>query len=194
MSATKHLKLSSSFNWVYLSPGAYIKGAIEFTTSSPTIKATGMGVLSDEKCVYQANTVQGYTNVKSNGDSLRIWSGNSVSGVQQKFILNGVTMNAPPFNSIDFKGDLDSMSIVQWDYKQVKAFKQTDKTTLYSGADVRNIRERLQPLSLSFFLISFQFFLASKLSQWYGRPRQPRSYNTAGRRATWPTSSSTAST
>ncbi|KAI0449359.1 dextranase [Xylaria acuta] len=140
MSATEHLKLSSSANWVYLAPGAYVKGAIQFTTSSSTIKATGFGVLSGEKYVYQANTAQGYTNVGSNGDSLRIWSGNSASGVKQTFTLTGVTTNAPPFNSIDFTGDLDSISISQWDYKQVGAyFGQTDGTTLYSGSSIHDV-------------------------------------------------------
>ncbi|KAI1360506.1 dextranase [Xylaria arbuscula] len=140
MSATQHLILSSSFNWVYLSPGSYIKGAIEFTTSSASIRATGVGVLSGEKYVYQANTAENYTNVKSNGDSLRIWSGRSAAGVEQTFTLTGVTTNAPPFNSIDFEGDLDSIKIVQEDYKQVGAFfGQTDGATLYSGARVSGV-------------------------------------------------------
>ncbi|KAI0162057.1 dextranase [Xylariaceae sp. FL1272] len=140
MTATQHLMLSSSVNWVYLAPGAYVKGAIQFTTSASTIKATGFGVLSGEKYVYQANTAEGYTNVKSNGDSLRIWSGYSTSGVQQTFTLTGVTTNAPPFNSIDFTGDLNTISISQWDYKQVGAyFGQTDGTTLYTGSDVHDV-------------------------------------------------------
>ncbi len=140
MTATEHLVLSSSVNWVYLAPGAYVKGAIQFTTTASTIKATGFGVLSGEKYVYQANTAEGYTNSGSNGDSLRIWSGYSTSGEQQTFTLTGVTTNAPPFNSIDFTGDLDTISISQWDYKQVGAyFGQTDGTTLYSGSDIHDV-------------------------------------------------------
>ncbi|KAI0487713.1 dextranase precursor [Xylaria cf. heliscus] len=140
MTATEHLTLPSSVNWVYLAPGAYVKGAIQFTTSARDIKATGFGVLSGEKYVYQANTAQGYTNAGSNGDSLRIWSGYSTPGEPQTFTLTGVTTNAPPFNSIDFKGDLDSVAISQWDYKQVGAyFGQTDGTTLYSGSDIHDV-------------------------------------------------------
>ncbi|KAI0183122.1 Isopullulanase complexed with Isopanose [Xylaria flabelliformis] len=140
MTATQHLKLSSSVNWVYLAPGAYVKGAIQFTTSASSIKATGFGVLSGEKYVYQANTAQGYKNVGSNGDSLRIWSGYSTPGQQQTFTLTGVTTNSPPFNSIDFTGDLNSISISQWDYKQVGAyFGQTDGTTLYSGSNIHDV-------------------------------------------------------
>lgn len=137
MTATNHLVLPPSVSWVYLDAGAYVKGAIEFTTAAETIKATGQGVLSGEQYVYQANTASGYTNNQSNSDSLRMWSGYSTPGTQQTFVLQGLTTNAPPFNSVDFKGDTDSISIAQRDYKQVGAFfGQTDGTTLYTGSSV----------------------------------------------------------
>ncbi|KAK7731020.1 hypothetical protein SLS53_008891 [Cytospora paraplurivora] len=139
MTATDHAILSPSVEWVYLAAGAYVKGAIQFTTSAKVIKATGHGVLSGEQYVYQANTADGYKNNASNADSLRMWSGYSSPGEGQTFVLTGVTTNAPPFNSIDFKGDLESIAIDQWDYKQVGAFfGQTDGTTLYAGASVRD--------------------------------------------------------
>jgi hypothetical protein len=101
--------------------------------------ATGFGVLSGEQYVYQANTADGYTNVQSNSDSLRMWSGYSTYGEQQTVVMNGVTTNAPPFNSIDFTGDLDTISMDQWDYKQVGAFfGQSDGTTLYRGSLMRD--------------------------------------------------------
>ena len=50
-----------------------------------------------------------------------MWSGVS-SNDQQTFILNGVTINAPPFNSMDFTGNLDTLSTQVSDYKQVVAF------------------------------------------------------------------------
>lgn len=139
MTGTDHATLSSSVDWVYLAPGAYVKGAIQFTSTASTLKATGFGVLSGEQYVYQANTASGYTNNASNSDDLRMWSGYSTEGKQQTFVITGVTTNAPPFNSIDFTGDLDTMSIDQWDYKQVGAFfGQTDGTTLYAGSHVRD--------------------------------------------------------
>ncbi|KUI60894.1 Isopullulanase [Cytospora mali] len=139
MTATDHAVLSSSVDWVYLAAGAYVKGAIQFTTTSPTIKATGHGVLSGEQYVYQANVADGYKNNQSNEDCLRMWSGYSTAGLEQTFVLTGLTTNAPPFNSIDFTGDLESIAINQWDYKQVGAFfGQTDGTTLYAGSSVRD--------------------------------------------------------
>lgn len=139
MTATDHTVLSETVEWVYLAPGAFVKGAFEFTTNASTIKATGNGVLSGEQYVYQANTADDYQNIKSNADSLRMWSGYSDPGQQQTFVLAGVTTNAPPFNSIDFTGDLETISIDQWDYKQVGAFfGQTDGTTLHTGSSVRD--------------------------------------------------------
>lgn len=139
MTATDHTVLSESVDWVYLAPGAFIKGAIEFRTNASTIKATGHGVLSGEQYVYQANTADSYQNIKSNADSLRMWSGYSTPGQQQTFVLAGVTTNAPPFNSIDFTGDLETIAIEQSDYKQVGAFfGQTDGTTLHAGSSVRD--------------------------------------------------------
>lgn len=135
MTGTNHLVLSDSVNWVHLDDGAYVKGAIQFTTAAATIKATGHGVLSGEQYVYQANTASGYTNNASNIHGLRMWSGCSSGDIQQTFILRGPTTNAPPFNSIDFTGDMDTIAIDQRDYKQVGAFfGQTDGTTLYSGS------------------------------------------------------------
>lgn len=137
MTATNHLVLPPSVNWVHLDPGAYVKGAIQFTTAATVIQATGSGVLSGEQYVYQANTASGYTNNQSNSDSLRMWSGYSTPGKQQTFVLSGLTTNSPPFNSVDFTGDIESVNIFQRDYKQVGAFfGQTDGTTLYTGSSV----------------------------------------------------------
>ena len=137
---TAHANLSSSVNWVYLAPGAYVKGAVEFKTVSPEIKATGYGVLSGEQYVYQANQSEGYANVESNEDSLRMWRGISANGVNQTIYLNGVTVNAPPFNSMDFFGDVNTLSVQAWDYKQVGAFfGQTDGLEIYPGSSIHDV-------------------------------------------------------
>ena len=137
---TAHAQLSSSVNWVYFSAGAYVKGAIQYSTTATEIKGTGHGVLSGEQYVYQANPSVGYTGQASNGDCLRMWSGISTSGSHQTFIVNGVTVNAPPFNSMDFTGDLDTLSVDAFDYKQVGAwFGQTDGMENYPGSHVRDI-------------------------------------------------------
>lgn len=140
MTSTAHARLNESVNWVYFAPGSYVKGAIQFTSTNPELKATGHGVLSGEQYVYQANTQDGYKNNKSNDDCLRMWSGWSMSGVQQTFTVAGMTVNEPPFNSMDFKGDLDSLVVEATDYKQVGGwYGQTDGMQNYPGTHARNM-------------------------------------------------------
>lgn len=138
-SSVAHAALSSSVDWVHFAPGAYVKGAVYFNTTAPTMKATGHGVLSGEQYVYQANIEAGYRNEPSNQNDLRMWSGVS-SDEQQTFILSGVTINAPPFNSMDFTGNLDTLSTQVSDYKQVGAFYgQTDGLENYPGSTVQDV-------------------------------------------------------
>lgn len=137
---TAHANLSASVNWVHFAPGAYIKGAIQFNSKSTDLKATGHGVLSGEQYVYQANPTANYTGVKSDEDSLRMWSGTSFPGIQQTFTLKGPTINAPPFNTMDFTGDNSTISVRASDYKQVGAFfGQTDGIEMYPGSYVHDI-------------------------------------------------------
>ena len=138
--STSHAVLSPSVNWVYLAPGSYVKGAIQFTSNATTLLATGNGVLSGEQYVYQANPSEGYANSQSNNDCLRMWSGVSSWGINQTFVVAGPTVNAPPFNSMDFTGDMGSLSIQAWDYKQVGAFfGQTDGIENNPGSHVRDV-------------------------------------------------------
>ena len=135
---TAHALLSSSVTWVYLAPGAYVKGAIEWQTSELELKATGFGVLSGEQYVYQANTADGYKNEKSDDTSLKMWRGEVSNGAT--WTLSGPTMNAPPFNSMDlYADDLNTLSVQAWDYKQVGAFfGQTDGTEIYPGSHIHD--------------------------------------------------------
>lgn len=134
-----HAILSTSVDWVYFAPGAYVKGAVQYTSGATSLKATGFGVLSGEQYVYQANPAQGYTNIKSDATSLKMWRGQSDT-VGQTWTLHGVTVNAPPFNSMDFYGPVDSMSIYASDYKQVGAFfGQTDGIEMYPGSHCHDI-------------------------------------------------------
>ena len=134
-----HAILSSSVSWVYFAPGAYVKGAVQYTSGAANLKATGFGVLSGEQYVYQANPAQGYTNIKSDATSLKMWRGDSNTN-GQTWTVDGVTLNAPPFNSMDFYGPVDTFSVYASDYKQVGAFfGQTDGMEMYPGSHYRDI-------------------------------------------------------
>ncbi|KAL9114673.1 MAG: hypothetical protein Q9227_001351 [Pyrenula ochraceoflavens] len=140
MQANNHANLSSSVNWVHFDAGAYVKGAIQFSSSSPNLKATGYGVLSGEQYVYQANVNDGYKNSFSNNDDLRMWSGVSYPNIQQTFTLVGPTINEQPFNSMDFSGDMDTLTMRVDQYKQVGAwYGQTDGLENYPGSHVSNV-------------------------------------------------------
>lgn len=143
LTAKAHAILSSSVTWVYIAPGAYVKGAIEYNSGSPVLKATGFGVLSGEQYVYQANTAEGYTNVKSDATSLRLWRGNNVTA-DSTWTLHGLTSNSPPFNSMDFfsadASEIEDFSIHASDYKQVGAFfGQTDGIQMYPNSHVHDV-------------------------------------------------------
>jgi len=139
-SGLAHANLSPTVEWVHLEEGAYVKGAVQFNTNATEMRATGHGVLSGEQYVYQANPKAGYRNQKSNDDCLRMWRGISAFGHNQTFTINGPTINAPPFNSMDFIGDYATISIQAQDYKQVGAFfAQTDGLQMYTGSHVRDV-------------------------------------------------------
>ncbi|KAJ5672876.1 hypothetical protein N7507_002003 [Penicillium longicatenatum] len=134
--------LPSSVSWVYLAPGAYVKGAIEYNNpNNPQLKATGYGVLSGEQYVYQANPAAGYSNTKSDLTSLKMWRGNGVTS-GQTWVMNGITTSAAPFNVMDFYGDNDGVpppgfAVDITDYKQVGGyFGQTDGLEMYTNGRV----------------------------------------------------------
>jgi hypothetical protein len=134
-----HAFLSPSVTWVYIAPGAYVKGAIQYSNSKSHLKATGFGILSGEQYVYQANTADGYSNNKSDATSLRMWSGEGITA-GQSWTLHGITTSAQPFNIMDFYGDDDEFTINLADYKQVGAFfTQSDGMQMYPNSHVRDV-------------------------------------------------------
>ncbi|KAJ6151534.1 dextranase [Penicillium chermesinum] len=136
---SSHMILDPQTYWVYIAPGAYVKGAIEYTTHASKFYATGHGVLSGEHYVYQANVDKSYTSHKSDATSLRMWWHNSIQS-GQKWFCHGPTVNAPPFNTMDFNGDVNSISSEITDYKQVGAyFFQTDGPQIYPNSVVRDV-------------------------------------------------------
>lgn len=134
---SNHMRLSPSTHWVHLAPGAFVKGAIEYSTQQD-FYATGHGVLSGEDYVYQANAAENYVAIKSDGTSLRMWWHNNLGGGQTWYCM-GPTIAAPPFNTMDFNGNSDITSHIS-DYKQVGAFFfQTDGPEVYPNSVVHDV-------------------------------------------------------
>lgn len=137
---TSRIKLSPSTHYVYLEPGTYIKGALEYTTSNDNFYTIGHGVLSGEHYTYQANTIKNYVADKDDRYSLRmIWHQSVLDS--QTYHCVGLTLNSPPFNSMDLQPkdhtpheEDNKVSSHISDYKQVGAFYfQTDGTQMYRG-------------------------------------------------------------
>jgi hypothetical protein len=138
---TDHMILSDSVTWVYFAPGAYVKGAVEFLSTASEIKATGHGVLSGEQYVWYADPDQGYqTSSGATNNGLRMWRG-TVGSSSQTFLLNGPTISAAPFNTMDWSGDdLNLITCLVTDYKQVGSFYgQTDGLEMYPGSVVQDV-------------------------------------------------------
>ncbi|KAL7942257.1 glycoside hydrolase family 49 protein [Trichoderma barbatum] len=136
-----HIRLHENTYWVHLDPGAYVKGAIEYTTKNKHLYATGHGVLSGEHYVYTANPKEGYHGKKHDWESLRMWW-HKLPVPEQTWYCAGPTITAPPFNSMDMKDPFDKIHVsarVQ-DYKQVGAwYYQTDGLQLNPHSTMRDV-------------------------------------------------------
>ncbi|EWG54467.1 hypothetical protein FVEG_12681 [Fusarium verticillioides 7600] len=140
-----HIKFHPDTHYVYFEPGAYVKAALEYTTTHHTFHTVGYGVLSGENYVYMANTVKNYTAVKDDRYSLRMFWHQSVTNNQTWHCI-GPTLASPPFNTMDLypknstpHEEDNKVSAHIRDYKQVGAYYfQTDGTQMYRGS-VRDV-------------------------------------------------------
>ncbi|KAF4175860.1 hypothetical protein CNMCM7927_004574 [Aspergillus lentulus] len=124
------IRLDPSTYWVHLAPGAFVKGAVEYTTANKDFYATGHDALSGEIYVYQANADKRYVAEKRDLTSVRMWWHRRVQG-SQVWHSAGPTISSPPFSTMDLKDGStgrDDISMEDFDYKQVGAFscKQED--------------------------------------------------------------------
>ncbi|MDR7381738.1 family 49 glycosyl hydrolase [Promicromonospora iranensis] len=149
MGSDHHAVLPENVRWVYLAPGAYVKGAFQFPhETQPEFKVTGLGVLSGEQYVYEADTSNGYQhNVNDNCHvtcvkMLQFESSNE----QQTLDLQGVTINQPPYHSFvtyahegDSEVGVENFQMNVENYKQVGSwYWQTDGIELYDGGRMKN--------------------------------------------------------
>jgi hypothetical protein len=128
--------------WVYLAPGAYVKGAFEFVhDNQPAYKVTGFGVISGEQYVYEPDTNNGYRHKVASdchGSCVKLLRLAS-SPQQQTLDLQGVTFANPPYHSFVVYGWEETMQMRVEGLKQVGAwFWQTDGIELYSNSTMKN--------------------------------------------------------
>ncbi|NRG43005.1 family 49 glycosyl hydrolase [Rathayibacter sp. VKM Ac-2835] len=141
--------LPASVKWIYLAPGAYVKGAFRFPDDTqPSYKVTGFGVLSGEQYVYESDTADGYQhNVKENCHvtcvkMLQFESSNA----GQTLDLQGVTIADPPYHSFvvyahegDTEVGVSDFDMQVQNYQQVGSwYWQTDGIELYPSGEMKN--------------------------------------------------------
>jgi hypothetical protein len=150
MGADYHAVLPANVKWVYLAPGAYVKGAFRFAHDTQSAyKVTGLGVLSGEQYVYEPDTANGYQhNVNENCHvtcvkMLQFESSNK----GQTLDVHGITINEPPYHSFvtyahDAAGKeigVENFRMNVSNYKQVGSwYWQTDGIELYDDGQMTN--------------------------------------------------------
>lgn len=137
-----HAMLPANVKWVYLAPGAYIKGAFRFPHKNQSVyKVTGYGALSGEKYVYEADTLSGYTHStteKCHTNCVKMLQFES-DNPQQYLDLQGVTIVEPPYHSFVVYGNEGTFQMRVENYKQVGSwFWQTDGIELYKNSTLNN--------------------------------------------------------
>jgi len=143
MDGNYHTYLPDNVYWVYLAPGAYVKGAFQFRDAKTSYKVTGYGVLSGEQYVYEPDKTNGYkhrlaSKSDCHGDCVKMLQFQS-SNAQQNLRLQGITINEPPYHSFTLYGNEDTFSMEVSEYQQVGSwYWQTDGIELYSGSSLRN--------------------------------------------------------
>ncbi|WP_407709070.1 family 49 glycosyl hydrolase [Arthrobacter nitrophenolicus] len=138
-------ELPANVKWIYLAPGAYVKGAFYFGNSTQGVyKVTGRGVLSGEQYVYEADTANGFNHssgVNCHNTCVKMLQFSSSSSMQQYLDVEGITISEPPYHSFVIYGPPNAydMEMRVDNYKQVGSwYWQTDGLELYEGSRMNN--------------------------------------------------------
>lgn len=143
MGSNYHAVLPANVKWVYLAPGAYVKGAFRFFHDNHGLyKVTGHGVLSGEQYVYEADTNDNYQHLGSasncHASCVKMLQFQS-SNAEQYLDLQGVTIADPPYHSFVVYGNESTFHMRVDNYKQVGSwYWQTDGIELYRGSTMKN--------------------------------------------------------
>ncbi len=153
MGSDHHAVLPANVKWVYLAPGAYVKGAFRFLHKTQShYKVTGLGVLSGEQYVYEPDTRNGYAHSvgeNCHASCVKMLQFES-SNTGQALDLQGVTVADPPYHSFvvyahegegvdEVEVGVENFRMDVQDYKQVGGwYWQTDGIELYDGSSMKN--------------------------------------------------------
>jgi hypothetical protein len=139
-----HAYLPANVRWVYLAPGAYVKGAFQFRSAPSELKVTGFGVLSGEQYVYEPDRANGY---QHRSDAVTSCHGSCVKMLElyagpepEHLTLHGITVANPPYHSFVVYGDTSHFTMDASHGKQLGGwYWQTDGLELYEGSSMAHM-------------------------------------------------------
>jgi hypothetical protein len=138
-----HAYLHPNVRWVYLAPGAYVKGALQFRGSQRDFKVTGFGVLSGEQYVYEPDRSNDYrhravTELHCHRTCVKMLEFASELD-RHHLTLHGITVANPPYHTFVVYGNEQSFGMDVSRYKQVGGwYWQTDGLELYQGSTMED--------------------------------------------------------
>ena len=144
MPADTHGKMSAHAQWVYLAPGAYVKGTLQFPAAQRKLRVTGLGVLSSEKYPYETDRVNGYRHKAASAPNchrtcvklLEFEAGPDGQDLE----LHGVTLANPSYHSFVAYGNEDAFRMQVSHTKLVGSwYWQTDGLEVYNGGTMEHV-------------------------------------------------------
>jgi hypothetical protein len=138
-----HAFLHPNVRWLYLAPGAYVKGAFQFRELQREFKVTGFGVLSGEQYVYEADRANNYLHravSELNCHRTCVKMLEFASGLEQQHLtLQGITVATPPYHTFVVYGNEQLFRMDVSRYKQIGGwYWQTDGLELYRGSTMEH--------------------------------------------------------
>lgn len=149
MDANYHARLPANVRWLYLAPGAHVKGAFQFQAplAEPTVvtdlRVTGFGVLSGEVYVYEADRANGYlhrsdSTADCHASCVKLLEFSGGAG-HEHLSVHGVTLADAPYHAFVIYGE-ETIWVTASHGKQVGGwYWQTDGIESYGNSSLRDM-------------------------------------------------------
>lgn len=149
MGANLHANLHPNVRWIYLAPGAYVKGAFQFHASPAALPEltmlgiTGFGVLSGEQYVYEADRANGYQRraadtADCHGTCVKLLEFDATPAFEQ-MTIHGITLANAPYHSFVIHGEPTIAANVSHGKQLGGWYWQTDGFEMYDNGTMSDM-------------------------------------------------------
>lgn len=149
MGGNHHADLHPNVRWIYLAPGAYVKGSFQFraspgATPEPTLRGiTGFGVLSGEQYVYEADRANDYRSLAAgvrdcHGTCVKLLEFDATASFEL-LTVHGVTLANAPYHSFVILGAPTIAANVSHGKQVGGWYWQTDGIEMYDNSTMSNM-------------------------------------------------------